>query len=314
MAITMKAYLARPLIALTMLCAWQAAANAQTSTDDRPKFRSSADVVTIQASVKTSRGRPLTGLTLTDFEVRDNGLPRPILSLRSDSRSPVSVAILVDTSGSMASGIKVPLARHAFDAVLSQLRPGEDEAAVFTFDSTLREHRPFTSDLAKLRNALDDLYVFGTTSLYDAAAAAARRLADQSATHKAILVLTDGVDTSSSLTASEVTGLASSIGVPVYVIATVPSVDQRAMLETADRPAGSESADLRNLAQWTGGMLLFASDAMESVKAAASLINELRQQYVLAVEASAGRQWRRLDVRVRRSSAVVKARSGYFGG
>jgi len=127
-------------------------------------------------------------------------------------------------------------------------------------------------------------------------------------------VLTDGTDTSSSLTAPEVSGLASSIGVPVYVIATVPSVDQRSLLETAVRSPLSQAADLRNLAEWTGGMLLFASHATESSIAAGRLIDELRQQYVLAVEAVASRQWRRLDVRVRGTAAVVKARSGYFGG
>jgi VWFA-related protein len=312
----MKANQAGSLILLSMVSAWLAAVPAaQAPADERPKFRSSANVVTIQASVKTSRGRPVTGLTATDFEVRDNGLARPILSLRSDVRSPVSVAILIDTSGSMGSGNKVPLARQAFDAVLSQLRPGEDEAGVFTFDSELREHRPFTSNPSDLRSALDEVSVFGSTSLYDAAAAAARRLAAQSAAHKAIVLLTDGIDTSSSLTAPEVSGLASSIGVPVYVIATVPAVDQRAMLENAIRTPNSESADLRNLALWSGGTLLFASDAIETSKAAATVIAELRHQYVLAVEAAAaGSEWRRLDVRVKNSSAIVRARSGYYGG
>jgi VWFA-related protein len=312
----MKASLARPLIVRSVLgVCLGAVATAQTPADDRPKFRSSADVVTIQASVKTPRGRPVTGLRVADFEVRDNGLPRPILSLRSDMRSPVSIAILIDSSGSMGSGNKSPLARQAFEAVLSQLRSGEDEAAVFSFDSELREHRTFTSNLPDLRSALDELYVFGTTSLYDAAALAARRLAERSVVHKAIVILTDGVDTSSTMTAPEVSSLASSIGVPVYVIATVPAIDQRAMLEAVIRTPDSESAGLRNLAQWTGGTLLFAGDAIESSKTAASVIGELRHQYVLAIEAAASsREWRRLDVRVKKSSAVVRARSGYHGG
>jgi len=240
---------------------------------------------------------------------------RPILSFRADLRSPVSVAVLVDMSGSMVMASKTAMARQAFEGVLSQLRAGQDEVAVFTFDSELHERRSFTNDPAQVKGALDEFEAFGTTSLYDATAAAARRLAERSAAHKAIIVLTDGIDTSSRMTAREVSALASSISVPVYVVATVPSIDQRAMMEAAERASQqSDAADLRDLAEWTGGQMLFASSLTETVVVASSLIDELRQQYVLAIEASAGREWRRLDVRVKRPSAVVKARSGYFGG
>jgi len=282
-------------------------------TADPPRFRSATDVVTIQTSVRTDRGRPVQGLTAADFEVRDNGELRPIVSIRADQKSPISVAILVDMSGSMAITTKMAMARQAYQAVLSQLTPGLDEVALLTFDSRLHERRTFTSELTSLRGGLDGFEPFGSTSLYDATAAAARRLAERSAAHKAIIVLTDGIDTSSTLTAPEVSGLASSISVPVYVVATVPSTDERAMMELANR-TDSEAADLRDLAEWTGGKLVFASTFGETNSAATNLVNELRQQYVLAIEAASGREWRRLDVRVKRPSAVVKARSGYYGG
>jgi VWFA-related protein len=270
-------------------------------------------VVTIQASVRDARGRVLKGLTTDDFEVRDNGELRPLLSLRSDGQSPLSVAIVVDMSGSMGVGPKIAMTRRAYESVLSQLRPNHDEVAVFTFDASLQQRRAFTRDVASLQDALDDFEAFGTTSLYDATAAAARELAGQSATHKAVIVLTDGIDTSSAMTAQEVSGLASSIDVPVFVVATVPSVDQRAMLENSGR-AGSNSADLRDLAEWTGGQFVFASTLVETVTVASTLVSDLRQQYVLAIEAARDREWRRLDVRVRRPSAKVKARSGYYAG
>jgi VWFA-related protein len=277
-------------------------------------FRSAVDLVTIQASVRDARGRVVSGLTTTDFEVRDNGQVRPILSLRSDRQSPLSLAILVDMSGSMALSSKIAMARQAYDSVLSQLRPGEDEVALFTFDASLHERRDFTRNLATLKGGLVDFEPFGTTSLYDATAASARRLAARSGTHKAIIVLTDGIDTSSAMTAREVSGLASSIDVPLFVVATVPSLDERTMLETSDRSTPSDAADLRDLAEWTGGQLVFASTFVETVVAASGLIDGLRQQYVLAIEAANGGEWRRLDVRVRRPSTIVKARSGYFAG
>jgi Ca-activated chloride channel homolog len=292
-----------------------ASPRAQDRSQPQLTFRSAVDLVTIQASVRDAHGRIVSGLTTKDFEVRDNGTLRPILSLRSDRQSPLTLAILVDMSGSMLVVPRMAMARQAYESVLSQLRQGEDEVAVFTFDASLHQRRDFTRDLASLKGALADLDPFGSTSLYDATAASARRLAGRSGTHKAILVLTDGIDTSSEMTARDVSGLASSIDVPVFVVATVPSLDQRLMLEGSERASAANAADLRDLAEWTGGQLVFASTFVETVATASHVIDELRQQYVLAIEAADAHEWRRLDVRVKRpSAAVVKARSGYFAG
>jgi VWFA-related protein len=291
------------------------ALRAQTPVDEGGQtFRSSADLVSIQTSVRDKRGRPMTGLTSADFEVRDNGQLKPILSLRSDRRSPVSLAVLVDTSGSMRVGSKMSMVREAFDTLLRHLRDGIDEIALFTFDSSLQQRQAFTSRLADLEDELDDFPSFGATSLYDATAATARQLAARSAGHKAIIILTDGVDTSSTLTAPEVSGLASSIDVPVYIVATVPALDQAAMTQADDRPLASDGADLRHLAEWTGGRLAFASSLLDTVVLTASLLDELRQQYVLAIQAATVQEWRRLEVKVKHPSATVKSRSGYFGG
>ena len=277
-------------------------------------FRSSVDVVTIQTSVRDARGRTVKGLTPADFEVRDNGEVRPVLEIRSDTRSPLSVAILVDMSGSMSVGAKIAMARQAYDSLLAQLHDGNDEVGLYTFDSSLHERRALTSDLGALKNGLADFEPFGNTSLYDATAATARRLAERTAARKAVIVLTDGTDTSSEMTAEQVSSLAGSIDVPVYVLATMPSLDQRATAESVDRRPRGDIADLRDLAEWTGGRFAFTKTFVETVTVAAGLVDELRQQYVLAIEAGSGREWRRLVVRVKNPSAVVKARMGYFGG
>ena len=91
-------------------------------------FRSAIDVVSIQATVRDSRGRMVRGLTAADFEVLDNGQRRPIIELRSDQESPLSVAILVDMSGSMRMSAKIDMVRQAYDSVLVQLASGRDEA------------------------------------------------------------------------------------------------------------------------------------------------------------------------------------------
>jgi len=304
----------RLVIALSISSTLLAVVHAQTTPDQvQDTFRSSLDVVTIQASVRDARGRVVQGLTRLDFEVRDNGRLRPIIEFRSDRQSPVTLAILVDMSGSMAIEPKIAMARQAYASVLSQLRP-TDEAALFTFDSSLHKRQGFTHDLSRLLDGLSEFEPFGTTSLYDATAAAARHLADRSATHRAMVVVTDGIDTSSRLTALEVSGLAGSIDVPVYIVATVPSADQRVMMEAAERGGQSDTADLRDLAEWTGGRLQFASTLTETVIVSAGIVGELRLQYVLAIEAAAEHEWRRLHLRVKNPAVTVKARSGYFGG
>jgi VWFA-related protein len=279
-----------------------------------PKFRSSTDMVTIQASVRDTRGRALSGLRAEDFEVRDNGELRRIVSLRSDRQSPVSVAILVDFSGSMRLPASREMARFAYEAILIQLQEGRDEAALFTFDSALDVREGFTKEFASLRGALSDFRSFGTTALYDAAAAAAKEVAARSATHKALIILTDGIDTSSKLTPEQVSGIASSIDVPVCIVATGSPTDRQMLMERLTRSAYSETADLGDLADWTGGQLMFASSFEETATAVTNLVSDLRQQYVIAIEAANTREWRRLDVRVKKKSATVKARSGYFGG
>ena len=108
--------------------------------------------------------------------------------------------------------------------------------------------------------------------------------------------------------------LAGSIDVPIYIVATVPSIDQRAMMEVAERGGPSGTADLRDLAEWTGGRLQFASTMTETTVVAAGIVGELRNQYVLAIQAAADHEWRRLHPRVKNPAVTVKARSGYFGG
>ena len=155
-----------------------------------------------------------------------------------------------------------------------------DEVAVFTFDSSLHDRRDFTRDLASLRDALSEFEPFGTTSLYDATAATARQLAARSGTHKAIIVLTDGIDNSSEHDGARRVGPG--------------QLNRRAGLRRRDRAvvgravhAGgherltpSDSADLRDLAEWTGGQLVFATTLVETVVASTHLIDGLRQQYV----------------------------------
>lgn len=300
--------------ALVVICvgvsgASSAVAHAQ---QPRPTFKTSVDLVSVRAVVKDRHGRFVRNLTRKDFVVFDKGEPRRIVEFRPDDTGPVSMALLFDVSGSMRVGTKVAEARHAADHVLTWLESGKDEAAVFSFDTALRELHPFTVDGEALHRAIETLEPYGATSLFDAIAAAAHRLAGRSAGRRALVVFTDGIDTSSRLTPSDVSGLASAIDVPVYIVVVG---SWRSRQEPRDPEAGAEPEDdLRDLAAWTGGTVFIVSTPATASVAARQLVNELRHQYLIAFEAAGASGWRPLDIRTRNRELVVHARSGYMAG
>jgi Ca-activated chloride channel family protein len=269
--------------------------------------------VPISVIVHDPRGRMITTLRAADFEVRDNGEPRPILTFQTDDESPVTVAVLVDVSGSMRLSSKLAFAREVVKRLAADLRDGQDEAGLFTFDSALHEQQDFTSHPAFMDEALSHADPWGETSLYDAIAGTARRLSSRPAPRRAIVVLTDGVDTSSMLAPSEVSALASSIDVPVYVVATTPRIDRAVYAQRAANRTADAAADLQDLALWTGGRLLWVTGAGEAALRAHEILTELRHRYLLAIDAAGDGEWRPLDVRVRGHHFTVSARTGYFG-
>jgi len=153
----------------------------------------------------------------------------------------------------------------------------------------------------------------GLTSLYDAIADTAKKLANRPSPRRAVVVITDGVDTASQLTMPEVSGLASAIDVPVYVIAVVSPLDHpggdMAVPGVNQSPV---STSLGNLASWTGGELMVVSAPADASLAARELITELRHQYLIAFESSKDPGWYALDVKTRHRDFTVRARSGYF--
>jgi Ca-activated chloride channel homolog len=299
-----------PLIVCLACAAFEAMVDAQNAA---PVFKSSVTVVPISAVVRDHRGRTITTLKASDFEVRDNGEPRPILAFQTDESTALTIALLVDTSGSMRLESKLAAAREVVTEIATELRDGIDAVGLFTFDAALHEVHEFTRHPASLDSALTDAAPFGATSLYDSIAETARRLEALPSVRRAIVVLTDGVDTSSALTPTEVSARASAIDVPVYVVATVPRIDQANYVERAASPTARSTADARDLALWTGGDLLWASNAWGAASAARQILAELRHQYFIAVDSARDSAWRRLDVRVRDRRLTVRARSGYFG-
>jgi Ca-activated chloride channel homolog len=287
----------------------------EATRQDPPRFRASVQLVRVTAVVRDRRGRLLRDLSVHDVQVLDRGTSRAIQEFRVDDQAPISLALLFDESGSMAVSSKAGAAREAAQHLISALDPRHDEVAIFSFDSRLREIDPFTSDLAGARGRLGEAQPFGLTALFDAIAGTAERLADRSS-RRAIVVLTDGVDTGSRLRPEQVSAAASAIDVPVYVLAVVTPLDHpgaRTAVEAS--PAARESAgDLANMARWTGGHVFTASAPAHASVAAREIVEELRHQYLIAFEAGTEPGWHPIEVRVRERGARVRARSGYVVG
>ena len=291
-----------------LLGVFSAGASAQEAT-----FRSGVEAVSVTVSVRDNRNRVVRDLKQDDFQVIDSGFGKPIQDFWSGD-APISLGILLDISGSMAVGGNMDRARQAVDIALANMRYG-DEAALYTFDSRLEQVVPFTTELERIKAVSLAGTPFGMTSLYDAIEGTARAAAERANRHRALLVISDGVDTGSVRTAPEVSGIASSIDVPVYLLTVVNPADhpggEFAVLETG---VVSETATLADLARWTGGDMRVSSVPAHTVEGLRDLFTELRHQYVITFEPGARPGWHPLEIRTKKKSHVVRARSGYMSG
>jgi len=278
------------LALLVMLAVWDLAAVAQ-----QPSFKSSAERVTIAVVARDRHGRPITGLSASDFEILDDGQRRSIVDFQI-AGSRVSVALLLDTSGSMKLPPKFELSTDVANLLLASLSEGVDEAGLFTFDKVLHLAHPFTTEFEPIRSAVHSTPPFGSTSLYDAIADTAQQLSTRPG-RRALVVVTDGVDTSSLLAPAQVSAIASSIDMPVYVVAVGIAPDSH--------------GNLSDLARWSGGAFYGVATPADSSLAARQIVMDVRHQYLLAFEPDASPGWHRIEVRARQRP-TLQARSGYW--
>lgn len=283
----------------------------------KPTFRAGVDLVTVRAVVRDARGRAVTHLQQQDFVLLDRGIARPIANFDRESVG-VGVALLFDISGSMDVASKSERARELAFFVLGNLKDGQDEAAIYAFDSQLHLVQPFTSDLSALKGRLSMVVPWGVTSLHDAIAAAAQSMdakGSPGTRRRALVVLTDGVDNASRLAPEEVSRIASAIDVPVYIVAIVQPVDLQDEAGRRDlRGDAARQGSLADLARWTGGQLFSTTEPAQSSAAARWILEDLRHQYLIAFEPGSEPGWHPLEVRVKHKDHIVQARSGYVAG
>jgi len=270
----------------------------------RPTFRAGVDMVPVAAVVRDQYGRMVRGLHASDFVVIDGGEQRPVLGFDENPTAPVSLAVLIDESGSM-SGDRVR-ARDFVSALVAEFgrtAVAGDRAALAGFSSSVREIVPFTTNLDRLQAGIEGTGAYGATAVHDAIADAARRLVPVEG-RRALVVVTDGLDTRSQLTIEQVSGIASSIDVPVYV----------ARVESTTAAKSEGHASLEDLARWTGGDALDATSARAAAITVSRILSDVRHQYLIAFESAPQPGWRLLEIRTTQPGLTVRARSAYVAG
>jgi Ca-activated chloride channel family protein len=276
------------------------------------RFRAGVDVVLLNVTVTDGARRYVTDLDLSDFRVLEEGRPQTITFFRkADVR--MALALLIDSSASMDEAL--PIAQEAAAGFVRQLGPA-DVATVIDFDSRVQILAPFTDDKTALDDAIRSTVAAGSTSMYNALYIALRelgkiRLNDEQEVprRRAIVLLSDGEDTSSLISFEEVLDVALRSDSVIYAIGL-------GINASAARRAADPSFVLTRLAQQTGGRAFFPSFAKDLAGVYADIRNELSSQYLLAYVSSNERtgRWRNVNVRVNRPGLAVRTKQGYFAG
>jgi Ca-activated chloride channel family protein len=275
-------------------------------------FRGGVDVVSLAVTVTDKDARYVSGLDRADFQVFEDGVLQDITYF-SRQHQPIALTLLIDTSTSMEA--KMRIAQEAAIGFARQLTPA-DVAAVVEFDSRPQILQTFTSDKGLLEAAIRKTAAGGSTSLYNAIYIGLRELQRVKAANidearrQAIVVLSDGEDTTSLLSYEEVLELAKRSETAVYAIG----------LRSRDEASASGFREaefvLRTLAQQTGGREFFVDDAKELPAIYQRIADELANQYSMGYSSKNGRRdgaWRRIVVRIDRPSTLARTKQGYYG-
>jgi Ca-activated chloride channel family protein len=277
----------------------------------RPIFRVGVDIVSLNVTVTDAARRYVGDLNRDDFVVLEEGAPQNVVFFRKTD-VPLALALLLDTSASMEQALAT--AQEAAIGFARQLGPA-DVAMLIDFDSKVQVLAHFTSDRSELEEAVRRTMAGGSTSLYNAVYVALKELSrikledeQQGLRRRAIILLSDGEDTSSLVSFDELLDLASRSDTMIYTIG----------LGSADSSGRRTFQDaqfvLRRLAQQTGGRAFFPQAARELTGVYGEIRDELSSQYLLAYESGSQKngQWRRVNVRVNRPNVMVRARQGYY--
>jgi Ca-activated chloride channel homolog len=288
-------------------------AQGQPPRQPQPSFRAGVELVSLNVTVIDAAQKYVTDLSSDDFSVFEDGVKQDV-TFFNRTNLPIALALLLDTSASMET--KLATAQEAAIGFARRLR-AQDLAEVIDFDSRVVVLQPFTSSAGELEQAIRKTSAGGSTSLYNAVYIALKDLKKAVARNtdeirrQAIVVLSDGEDTSSLLPFEEVLDLSKRSETAIYSIG----------LRNAEGPStsmkGFKEAEfvLRQFAQETGGRAFFPTQVAELTNIYAQIADELSSQYTVGYSSKNARRdgaWRRIVVRVSRPNVSARTKQGYF--
>jgi Ca-activated chloride channel family protein len=278
----------------------------------RPSFRTGVDIVSLNVTLTDTSGRYVTDVAPDQFSVFEDGVRQDITFFNRTSL-PIALALLLDTSASMED--RMATAQEAASGFARRLRP-QDLGELIDFDREVRVLQGFTGDRDALEQAIRKTTAGGSTSLYNAVYISLKELkkvraaSEQDIRRQAIVVLSDGEDTSSLVSYDQVLDLAKRSETAIY------SIGLRSKDELLLR--GFKEADfvLRQLAQETGGRVFFPARIEDLSGVYAQIADELASQYSLGYLSKNSKRdgaWRRVVVRVERDGVAARTKQGYYG-
>jgi Ca-activated chloride channel homolog len=278
-------------------------------TAQQPTFRSQVDLVNFGVVVTDKQGTPVTGLTADDFEINEEGKPQAIKFFAAGSPEnapPLHIGFLLDASGSMEQDIKD--VRTAAIKFLNKMDQAVDITLV-DFDTEVRMARYEQHNYAHLIERIRGRKTEGYTALYDAMGVYLGTTTDQDG-QKVLIMYTDGGDTRSTLTLSDIVDGLKAADVTVYVVGYLEH--QSSSLRS------SLQMELSRFAQLTGGLALFPTSVKEVDKMYDKIEREIASRYSLGYLSSDTRTngaWRSVDIRLKRpdlKGVRLRTRPGYF--
>ncbi len=335
---------ARALIFAALIAA-TAAAGAQSQDQEGFRFKSGVDLVNVTATVTDEDGRFVSGLRREDFSVYEDGKLQDVSHFSND-RVPVSLGIVLDTSGSMTQE-KMAAARSAIDRLIYDLLDKDDELFLVQFATRATLRQDWTTDRRLISRAVRDANVTGGTAIYDAVSTAIPTAQAGMHRKKALLVISDGNDTNSSTPVGSLRQQIRESDVLVYALGIDGSgrrADVRPPVQIPlplpfpfpggrrpqpglppiggggggggwpSVPGDRVNADaLRQITDDTGGRTEIVRGSEGLGPATARIADELSKQYYLGYSSNIERdgQWHSIRVAVRDRRLTVRARRGY---